>query len=85
MVQDAPLSGVTLGVPLLAWMARELPLIDFENRQCGLRACKTVMMEGDIIGSDRVRHPLVPLPSETRARLLATAAEYDRLALRRGR
>ena len=166
MVQDAPLSGVTLGVPLLARMARELPqlayfkiecpgaaaklkalvaaagehidgpfdgeegitllddldagatgtmtsalacelirpilidhlagarakaaaqynrmlpLINFENRQCGLRACKTVMMEGGVIKSDRVRHPLAPLPAETRARLLALAAEFDLLALR---
>ena len=169
MVQDAPLSGVTLGIPLLARMARELPqvsyfkiecpgtagklrallavagehidgpfdgeegitllddldagatgtmtsalaserirpividhlagerkkaaaqyyrilpLINFENRQCGLRACKTVMMEGGVIASDRVRHPLAPLPPHVRARLLAMAAELDLLALRWGR
>ena len=169
MVQDAPLSGVTLGIPLLARMARELsqvsyfkiecpgtagklrallaaageyvdgpfdgeegitllddldagatgtmtsalaseqirpividhlagarekavaqydrllPLINLENRQCGLRACKTVMMEGGVIASDRVRHPLAPLPAHTRARLLALAAELDLLALRWGR
>ena len=169
MVQDAPLSGVTLGVPLLARMARDLPqlayfkiecpgaaaklralidaageyvegpfdgeegitllddldagatgtmtsalaselirpividhlagerekavaqynrmlpLINFENRQCGLRACKTVMMEGGVIKSDRVRHPLPQLPPETRARLLALAAAFDLLALHWGR
>ena len=61
---------------------RMLPLINFENRQCGLRACKTVMMEGGVIKSDRVRHPLAPLPAEARARLLALAAEFDLLALR---
>ena len=38
--------------------ARILPLINFENRQCGLRATKTVMMEGGVIRSDAVRHPL---------------------------
>ena len=63
---------------------RMLPLINFENRQCGLRACKTVMMEGGVIKSDSVRHPLAPLPAETRTRLLAMAAEFDLLALRWG-
>src|SRR5439155_10705579 len=37
---------------------RTLPLVNFENRQCGLRACKTVLMEGGVIKSDAVRHPL---------------------------
>ena len=64
---------------------RMLPLINFENRQCGLRACKTVMMEGGVIKSDRVRPPLAPLPAETRAELLDMAAEFDLLALRWGR
>ena len=61
-----------------------LPLINLENRQCGLRACKTVMKEGGVIASDRVRHPLTSLPTETRTCLLAMAAELDLLALRRG-
>lgn len=47
-----------------------LPLINFENRQCGLRACKTAMMEGGVIKSDYVRHPLPPLGPETRKQLL---------------
>ena len=29
-----------------------LPLINFENRQCGFRAVKTIMKEGGIIDSD---------------------------------
>ncbi len=33
--------------------ARILPLINFENRQCGLRATKTVMMEGGVIAQRR--------------------------------
>ncbi len=49
-----------------------VPLINFENRQCGLRACKTVMMEGGVIRSDHVRHPLAPLPQGV-ARWLARA------------
>jgi len=35
-----------------AMYARILPLINFENRQCGLRASKTVMKEGGVIRSD---------------------------------
>jgi 2-keto-3-deoxy-L-arabinonate dehydratase len=45
---------------------RILPLINYENRQCGLRATKTVMMEGGVIESDAVRHPLEPLHPATR-------------------
>ena len=68
-----------------AQYARILPLINFENRQCGLRACKTVMKEGGVIGSDMVRHPLAPLHPATRAQLLALAREYAPLALTWGR
>ncbi len=62
-----------------------LPLINYENRQCGLRAAKTVMMEGGVITSDAVRHPLEPLHPQTRAGLLALAREADVLALRWGK
>jgi len=65
--------------------ARILPLVNYENRQCGLRACKTVMMEGGVIASDAVRHPLAALHPATRAGLLALAREADPLALRWGR
>ena len=41
---------------------RLLPLINLENRQCGLRACKVIMKQGGVIKSDAVRHPLEPLP-----------------------
>ncbi|MGP6087843.1 dihydrodipicolinate synthase family protein [Antarctobacter jejuensis] len=169
MVQDAPLSGVTLSVPLLAKMARELehvsyfkiecpfaadklaalieaagdhilgpwdgeeavtlladldagatatmtsglqcehirpivthylagdkdaalaqwtkclPLINHENRQCGLRAAKTVMMEGGVIGSDHVRHPLRPMSDRTKDRLLHLARDMDLIALKWGK
>ncbi|MCB1339023.1 MAG: dihydrodipicolinate synthase family protein [Maritimibacter sp.] len=62
-----------------------LPLINHENRQCGLRAAKTVMMEGGVIGSDHVRHPLKPLSDRTRARLLQLAGELDLIALNWGK
>jgi 2-keto-3-deoxy-L-arabinonate dehydratase len=62
--------------------ARILPLINYENRQCGLRATKTVMMEGGVIKSDAVRHPLEPLHPATRAGLLELAREAGPMALR---
>ena len=62
-----------------------LPLINHENRQCGLRATKTVMMEGGVIGSDHVRHPLKPMSQRTRERLLQLARDLDILALRWGK
>ncbi len=65
--------------------ARILPLINFENRQCGLRATKTVMAEGGVIKSDAVRHPLEALHPATRAGLLELAREVNPLALRWGR
>ena len=64
---------------------RLLPLINYENRQCGLRATKTVMMEGGIIKSDAVRHPLVPLDDPTRAGLMELVRAANPLALRWGR
>jgi dihydrodipicolinate synthase/N-acetylneuraminate lyase len=65
--------------------ARILPLINFENRQCGLRATKTVMAEGGVIASDAVRHPLERLHPATKAGLLELARELAPLALRWGK
>ena len=65
--------------------ARILPLINYENRQCGLRATKTVMAEGGVIKSDAVRHPLEPLHPATRAGLLELARELNPIALRWGK
>jgi len=69
----------------VAAYARILPLINYENRQCGLRATKTVMAVGGVIKSDAVRHPLEALHPMTRAGLLELAAEVDPLALRWGK
>ena len=65
--------------------ARILPLINHENRQCGLRAAKAVMKEGGVIRCDAVRHPLEPLHPQTRAALIELAAGVEPLALRWGR
>jgi 2-keto-3-deoxy-L-arabinonate dehydratase len=68
-----------------AQYARILPLINYENRQCGLRATKAVMVAGGVIRSDAVRHPQAPLHPATRAGLLALVRPLDPLALRWGR
>lgn len=68
-----------------ALYGRLLPLINFENRQCGLRGTKTVMMEGGVIKSDAVRHPQPPLSSATKAELMELVREANPLALRWGK
>jgi len=61
---------------------RWLPLINYENRQCGLLACKALMKEGGIIASDAPRHPLPTLHPATRAGLIETARRLNPLVLR---
>ncbi|MGQ9368250.1 dihydrodipicolinate synthase family protein [Azospirillum sp. ST 5-10] len=61
---------------------RWLPLINYENRQCGLSAAKALMKEGGVIASDAVRHPLAPLHPQVRAGLLDAARRLDPLVLR---
>ncbi len=68
----------------MAAYARVLPLINFENRQCGLRAAKSVMAEGGVIGCEAVRHPLEQIHPRTRAGLIELAREANPLALRWG-
>lgn len=65
--------------------ARILPLLNYENRQCGLRATKAAMVEGKVIQSDAVRHPLEPLHPAARAGLLELARPLDPVVLRWGR
>ena len=64
--------------------ARWLPLINYENRQCGLAAAKVLMSEGGVIASEMVRHPLQPLHPATRAGLIEIALRLDALVLRWG-
>jgi len=64
---------------------RWLPLINYENRQCGLLAAKVLMKEGGVIPSEAVRHPLMPLHPETRKGLIEVARRVDPLVLRWGR
>jgi hypothetical protein len=59
-------------------------LINYENRQCGLRAAKSVMAEGGVIKCEAVRHPLEQIHPQTRAGLIELAREVWPLALRWG-
>jgi 4-hydroxy-tetrahydrodipicolinate synthase/2-keto-3-deoxy-L-arabinonate dehydratase len=68
-----------------AGYARWLPLINYENRQCGLLACKALMKEGGVIACEAPRHPIAPLHPATRAGLIETARLLDPLVLRWGR
>ncbi len=62
-----------------------LPLINFENRQCGFRATKTVMKEGGVIKSDFCRDPIQPLDPNTKNLLLNFAKRYDLLTYKWGK
>jgi len=68
-----------------AAFARWLPLINYENRQCGLQASKALMKEGGVIRSEAVRHPLKTLHPAARAGLIETARRLEPLVLRWGR
>jgi 2-keto-3-deoxy-L-arabinonate dehydratase len=68
----------------LAQWQKCLPLINHENRQCGLRACKTVYAAGGVIRSDHVRHPLKAMSERTKTRLLRLATDLDLIALKWG-
>lgn len=62
-----------------------LPLINHENRQCGLACAKALMMAGGVIRSDALRHPQLPLNPHARAQLIELGKELDVLALRWGK
>ena len=64
---------------------RWLPLINYENRQCGLLACKALMKEGGVIACEAPRAPFPAMHPETRKGLIATARRLDPLVLRWGR
>jgi 2-keto-3-deoxy-L-arabinonate dehydratase len=69
----------------VAAYGRWLPLINHENRQCGLAACKALMKAGGVIASDAVRHPIPPLHPAARAGLLEIARRLDPIVLRWGK
>lgn len=64
---------------------RILPLIHYENRQCGLAAAKHLLLAGGIIGSARCRTPFPDLAPVVAAELEDLARRKDALVLRWGR
>jgi 2-keto-3-deoxy-L-arabinonate dehydratase len=64
---------------------RWLPLINYENRQCGLLAAKILMKEGGVIASEAARHPILPVHPAIRAGLIEVAQRLDPLVLGWGR
>jgi dihydrodipicolinate synthase/N-acetylneuraminate lyase len=60
---------------------RHLPLINFENKQCGLMAAKALMQAGGIISCEAPRHPLRRLHPAIRAGLVEMARRLDVLAM----
>ena len=78
-----------LDLPVARRAARQyqeiLPLTQFRKPAMRADCAKTVMMEGGVIRSDTVRHPLQPLHPATRRGLLELAREVNPLALTWGR
>ena len=64
--------------------ANVLPVINYENRQCGWLATKAAMVAGGVIKTDYCRHPVTSLNSESRAGLLELLQAHDPLVLRWG-
>jgi 2-keto-3-deoxy-L-arabinonate dehydratase len=62
-----------------------LPLINYENRQSGLLACKSLMQEGGVIACEAPRHPFPAQHPDTRAGLIETARRLDPMVLRWGK
>jgi dihydrodipicolinate synthase/N-acetylneuraminate lyase len=69
----------------VAAYTRWLPLINYENRQCGLLAAKALMREGGIIGADAPRHPFPEMQPAVRKGLIETARRLDPLVLHWGK
>ena len=62
-----------------------LPLINYENRQCGFRGTKFIFKEGGVIKSDLCRHPIQPLDNATKKGLLKIAQNYELIAINWGK
>ena len=59
--------------------------INHENRQCGWQSCKAAMVEGGVIKSEFCRHPIPPLHSDIRSRMIDLLRPLDPLVLRWGK
>ena len=66
----------------IAHYTRWLPLINYENRQCGILTAKALMKAGGVIDCEGPRHPFPAMHPEVRKGLLETARRLDPLVLR---
>ncbi|GLK83319.1 dihydrodipicolinate synthase family protein [Ancylobacter defluvii] len=64
---------------------RWLPLINYENRQTGLAACKILMKEGGVIAHDTLRAPLPAIHPAIRAGLIEIARRLNPVVLNWGK
>ncbi|MBK7548650.1 MAG: dihydrodipicolinate synthase family protein [Rhodoferax sp.] len=62
-----------------------LPLINYENRQTGLLAAKSLMKGGGVIACEAPRHPFPAMHPATRAGLIETARRLNPMVLRWGK
>lgn len=62
-----------------------LPLINYENRQTGLLAAKSLMKEGGVIACEAPRHPFPAMHPATRVGLIETARRLNPMVLRWGK
>ena len=62
-----------------------LPLINYENRQTGLLAAKSLMKEGGVIACEAPRHPFPAMHPAVRTGLIETAKRLDPMVLRWGK
>jgi dihydrodipicolinate synthase/N-acetylneuraminate lyase len=62
-----------------------LPLINYENRQTGLLAAKSLMKEGGVITCEAPRHPFPAMHPAVRTGLIETAKRLDPMVLRWGK
>jgi 2-keto-3-deoxy-L-arabinonate dehydratase len=62
-----------------------LPLINYENRQTGLLAAKSLMKEGGVIDCEAPRHPFPAMHADTRTGLIETARRLNPMVLRWGK
>jgi 2-keto-3-deoxy-L-arabinonate dehydratase len=60
---------------------RILPLINYENRQCGILAAKSLMKAGGIITCDTGRHPMALLHPSACEGLVEIARDLGALVL----
>ena len=62
-----------------------LPLINFENKQCGFQATKIAMKEGGVIKSAFCRHPIKILDDHTKNLLISMAKKYNLVSMNWGK